>query len=122
MLDPYTREILFEMFRPPDGCELDFAIGTTYSLDLVALLTAPLAFTFFEWEDHDGKPTGDPIALLEALRRNASRIRVFHQAGQIYVPGTHQILFHYLEEMLVPASAHSSQGVFHPKLWVLRYS
>jgi hypothetical protein len=41
-------------------------IGTTCSLDLVALLTAPLAFIFCDWEadsDH-GRPTADPLALL----------------------------------------------------------
>jgi hypothetical protein len=121
MLDPYERQLAFEMLRPPSNYELDFAIGTTYSLDLVTLLTAPLAFTFFEWEDRDGQPTADPVALLEALRRNASRMRIFHQSGQIHVPSAHQTLFHYLEDILIPAKARAATGVFHPKLWILRY-
>ena len=44
---------------------------TTFSLDLLALLTAPLAFTFFDWQDAEGRPNQDPLALLEALRRYA---------------------------------------------------
>ncbi len=37
---------------------------TTFTLDLVALLTAPLAFTMFDWQDADGRPQADPLALL----------------------------------------------------------
>lgn len=44
MLDPYDRRHLMEILRPPEGYSLDFAIGTTFSLDLLALMTAPLSF------------------------------------------------------------------------------
>ena len=47
MLEPQERRQLLDSLRPPSGYSLDFAVGTTYSLDLLALLTAPLAFTFF---------------------------------------------------------------------------
>jgi hypothetical protein len=72
MLNPGDRTLLLESLRPPDGYVLDRAIGTSYSMDLLALLTAPLAFTFFDWEDREGRPTADPLALLEAVRRNAN--------------------------------------------------
>jgi hypothetical protein len=62
MLDPETRRYTLETLRPSAGYELDRAIGTTFSLDLLALLTAPLAFTFFDWEDTEGRPTDDPPA------------------------------------------------------------
>ena len=48
MLEPRDRLLLFEALRPPDGFHFDQGIGTTYTLDLLALLTAPLAFTLFE--------------------------------------------------------------------------
>jgi hypothetical protein len=67
MLDPYDRRHLMEILRPPDGYSLDFAIGTTFSLDLLALMTAPLAFTIFETECESRTP--DPLVLLESLRR-----------------------------------------------------
>ena len=47
MLEPRVRRQLMEALRPPSGYELDRAVGTTYSLDLLALLTTPLAFTIF---------------------------------------------------------------------------
>src|ERR1043165_9260986 len=65
MLEPQSRRHLLEALRPPPGYALDCAIGTTFSLDLLTMLTAPLAFTLFDWEDEGGHPTADPLALLE---------------------------------------------------------
>lgn len=57
------------MLRPPVGCRLDFAVGTTFSLDLVSALLLPLSFAFCDWQKPDGELAADPLALLEALRR-----------------------------------------------------
>ncbi len=121
MLDPRDRSLLLECLRPPTGYALDRAVGTTFSLDLLALLTAPLAFTFFDWEDEDGRITADPLALLEAVRRHARRIRIFCQAGEIKVPDAAQKLTAWLEESVIPVSA-PKKGVFHPKVWLIRYA
>lgn len=119
MLDPETRSYTLEILRPPPGYELDRAIGTTFSLDLLALLTAPLAFTLFDWEDTEGRPTSDPLAILESLRRYADRISIFCQSGRIAVPASHR-LFTYLENSVFEVTAQSPGAVFHPKLWILR--
>lgn len=120
MLDPETRSHTLEILRPPQGYELDRAIATTFSLDLLALLTAPLAFTLFDWEDEEGRTTNDPLAILESLRRYADQISIFCQAGRIAVPKTHQ-LFSYLEDSIFQVTAPRPGAVFHPKLWVLRF-
>lgn len=122
MLGPQDRRLLLEALRPPDGYALDFAIGTTYSLDLLAPLTAPLAFTLFDWQDADGRPTTDPLALLEALRRHADRMAIFCQAGQIQIPKQHRILFGYLERSVFEAAPPSLLASFHPKFWALRFT
>ena len=119
MLDPETRSYTLEILRPPPGYELDRAIATTFSLDLLALLTAPLAFTFFDWEDTEGRPTGDPLAILESLRLYSDRISIFCQSGRIAVPHTHK-LFTYLENSVFAVTAQRPGAVFHPKLWILR--
>lgn len=122
MLDPDDRRHLLESLRPPAGYELDHAIGTTFSLDLLALLIAPLAFTLFDWEDDNGNLNADPLALLETLRRYAGRVSIFCQAGQIAVPrGSHQ-LYGYLEKSIFEVMPPNDQGVFHPKIWVLRFT
>lgn len=121
MLSPKERNLLLESLRPPEGYRLDTALCTTYSLDLMALLIAPLAFTFFDWESEGGEPTTDPNALLEAIRRHADHIHVFCQVGQISIPAAYQTLFSYLEPCVHEARAHRPGGIFHPKVWVLRY-
>jgi hypothetical protein len=132
MLDPRSRQMLLASLRPPDGFRFDSAVATTFSLDLIALLTAPLAFAMFDWQDDDGRlavdpheGTGDPLVLLESLRRCSDRIHIYCQAGQIKVPPANQRLLPYLErsvlEVLPPGARRGRPGVFHPKIWVMRY-
>ena len=121
MLTPRSRRLLLEALRPPPGHSLSRAIGTSYTLDLMALLTAPLAFTFFDHEDDDGRPIADPLALLQAVRSNADRIHIFCQAGGIAVPSSGRTLLSYLEDSVFEVTAPKEGGVFHPKIWVIRF-
>jgi len=121
MLDPYDRRHLLEILRPPDGYTLDFAIGTTFSLDLLALMTAPLGFTLFEAESDSGSP--DSLALIESIRRYAGRISIFCQEGRIHIPKEYgQPLFTFLEGSVFQVHPPYEGSVFHPKAWVLRYN
>jgi hypothetical protein len=121
MLEPHSRRLLLDSLRPPEGHRLDFAVGTTYTLDLVALLAAPVAFAFSDWQDRDGRPTLEPLALLKAVRQYADRVCLFCQAGKISVPRAYQPLLASLEGSVVEAFAPQG-GSFHPKLWFLRYA
>ena len=121
MLEPNNRQLLRDALRPPAGYVLDRAITTTFSLDLMALLAIPVSFTCFQLKDQEGPPQIDPLALVEALRRYASKIAVFCQAGQIHVPRRVQLLLGYLEDSVYEVKAPRG-GVFHPKLTVLRYT
>jgi len=122
MLDPQDRVVFHEALEPPEGFVLDEGIGTTYSLDLITLLSAPLAFTSFEWEDSQGQPTSNPVLLLEALRRHIDRLTIFCQAGRIAVPAKPNPLFGFLERGVVEVTSPDPEGVFHPKVWVLRFA
>lgn len=122
MLEPQDRRLLFESLRPPAGYTLDRAVGTTFSLDLLALLAVPLAFTMFDRQDDGGSRIADPLALLEAVRRHADRITVFCQAGQTYVPRRSEALYGYLEGSAIEVLPPNPTGLFHPKVWVLRFS
>jgi len=122
MLEPNDRRHVLEILRPPEGYSLDCAIGTTYSLDLLALMTVPLAFLSFDWDHSDGRPTADPLAILESLRRNSERLHIFCQSGRIAVPTVSPLLMTYLEQIVVPVRAPHPMGVFHPKVWALRFA
>ena len=120
MLELETRELLMDVLRPPDGMRMDIAVGTTYTLDLNALLLAPLSFAMFDWASEDDGPTGTQ-ATLEALRRHAANTTLFCQDGMIGVPKQYQALMLHLEDVIIPVSAARPHGIFHPKVWVVRY-
>jgi hypothetical protein len=118
VLDPYDRRLLLDALQPPPGYTLGHAVGTTYSLDLMALLAAPLAFSAFADADASVR---DPLILLEALRASAQSITLFCEAGRTYVPKADRLLFSYLEDSVVECVAPRG-GAFHPKVWLLRYT
>ena len=124
MLEPDRRQLFLETLRPPDGYRFDRAVGTTFTLDLMALLAVPLAFTFRDAEDHDGHLTSEPLSLLESARRHASRIAVFCHGGYTAVPRSGQNALAFLEQSVIAAFPRRQPAVgaiFHPKVWVLRY-
>lgn len=121
MLEPDARHLLLDALRPPPGYTLDIAVGTTYSLDLLALMAVPVAFALFDRQGGDGSPVEDPIAMLQALREHADRISLFCQAGQIAVPPEFRSLLVYLEGSVHPVVPPRPEAIFHPKVWYLRF-
>ncbi|RKH68028.1 phospholipase D family protein [Corallococcus aberystwythensis] len=128
MLAPDTRRVLLEALRPPEGFRIDRALATTYTLDLMALLTAPLAFSLFDGIASKEDATSgaeasehlNPFALLKAVRDHAERTTIFCQSTRISAPPRYQRLLAYVEDSVVEVNAPSEGGVFHPKLWALR--
>ena len=124
MLEPGRRCLFLDTLRPPPGYEFDLAVGTTFTLNLHALLAVPLAFTFSQAEDGEGQIAEDPLALLEAARRHAKRIVLFCHGGYAAIPRPGQAALSFLEGSVVsafPPARNREGGIFHPKVWVLRY-
>ena len=121
MLQPSDRAHLFDALRPPEDYSLDCAIGTTFTLDLLTLLTAPLAFTSFDWANEEGSLVHRPQALLATMQQYANRISLFCQTGKIALPKDTSLLFSYLEESVIEVNA-PKNGLFHPKVWILRFT
>lgn len=119
MLSPDSRTVAFDLLRPPAGHELDFALLTTYTVDLEALLALPLSLVA---RSDDGLEhlLADPLLLLEALRRVGERIHVFVDRVGIAIPRTRRELYALLEPNVHPVRAPGG-GAFHPKVWVLRF-
>ena len=119
MLSPDSRTIAFDLLRPPAGHELDFALLTTYTLDLEALLALPLSLVA---RSDNGLEDllSDPLLLLEALRRAGERIHVFVDRAGIAIPRARRELYALLEPSVHPVRAPGG-GAFHPKVWVLRF-
>ena len=125
MLNPNNDRLDYgQLLTAPDKYKLDFAIGTTYSLDLDALVGASLALGLSE--DTDSKIAQNPIALLEALRVTGDKIALFCEAGQIHLPNKVTSLYMLLEQMVYQVKTPKKKGIaaypsFHPKFWLIRY-
>lgn len=120
-LTPETRVLLTDALRPPAGYRVDVAVGTTYSLNLTALLLAPLSFALFDSGDTQDTRSLDPIRLLEAVRRYAEHTTVFCQAGAIHVPTKYRSILTFVEDSVREAAPADDDGLFHPKMWALRF-
>ena len=108
-----------ELLRPDVGYTLDFAVGTTYSLDLEALLGVPVSLGLLE--DADAEQMRSPLYVLEAIRTSSDKIAIFCNAGGIKLPDKIQSVYSLLEESVFQVKL-SRNSNFHPKLWVLKYS
>ena len=121
MLPPDHRQLLLELLRPEPGYTLDAALGTTFTLDLHSLLQVPIAFLHQAGLLTQEKGELDPLTILESLRRFAEKLTVFSQAGYIKLPPKVPRLAALLEPCVCPVRAPREGGLFHPKVWVLRF-
>lgn len=119
MLNPNTRSLYTSALNPPPGMIFDEAIATTFSMDPALLLEAPVYLALMA---ADGQTEPDPLSVLEAVRRYSKKITVYVQRGRIQVPliAKPNALFGFLEEMVIEVTAPGG-GVFHPKVWAIRF-
>lgn len=123
MLSPTDRSLYTDALVAPIGYRLTSAIATTFSLDPTLALTLPvsLAVRGFAGRAADAAAAlGDPIALYDAIKRVSDRLTIYHQIGRISVPDAPHYPYGLLEPMLVGVGS-PGRGVFHPKLWLMRF-
>ena len=125
MLNPNNDRLDYgQILAPPENAYLDFAVGTTYSLDLDALVGASLALGLSE--ETDSVLMNNPVCLLEALRSTGDKVALFCEGGQIAMPGKVTPLYILLEKMVFSVKTAKHKGIaafpsFHPKFWLIRY-
>ena len=129
MLNPSNDRLDYgELLTPPEDYSLDFAVGTTYSLDLEALVEVCVALGIAE--EIGNELMNNPVCLLEALRNTGKRVALFCEAGQISLPTKVTPLYVLLENIVFPVTTSRFRGIktkgkqypsFHPKFWLLRY-
>jgi hypothetical protein len=119
MLDPNRRSLLIDSLRPPPGYTFGSGLATTFTLDLTTLLSVPLHLALRSSDDPNAM-LQDGVALLESLRRTTGSLSIFCQQGRIGAPNLPHVLYGLLESSVIEVNAPNG-GVFHPKLWVLRF-
>lgn len=101
------------------GYDVDYAVGTTYSLDLKSMLIVPYSLGMFG--DLSGQVRQSPMFLLESIRRSSRHFVIFCQRGGIHVPPEAQSYYPLLEDSIIEMQDKSSpMSNFHPKLWLIR--
>ena len=119
MLPPDSRTTAFELLRAPSGYRLDFAVLTTYTLDLETLLALPLSVLAHPDGGLD-ELLADPQWVCQAIRDAGDRVQVFVDEKGIAIPGNARSLYSMLESSVHPVRA-PNRGAFHPKVWVARF-
>lgn len=125
MLNPNNDRLDYgSILSSPPNYQLDFAIGTSYSVDLDSLVGASISLGLSQ--ETDTILRNNPIFLLEALRSTGDKIALFCENGRITLPGNPTPLYILLEEMVFQVNTPKKEHItkypsFHPKLWLIRY-
>lgn len=118
MLNPKKDRLDYgEQLIPPQGYELDFAIGTTYSLNLETLMVLPVAL----YHSQTFEAAQNEISMLDYIANSAKKVLVFCQKGKISVPKKFHYLFAYWENSVQEITLNHYAQSFHPKVWVIKY-
>ena len=120
MLPPDSRTTAFGLIRPPSGYRLDFAVLTTYILDLEALLVLPLSVLAHPDGGGLEELLADPLRLHQAIRDAGDRVHAFVDEKGIAIPRGARSLYSMLESSVHPVRAPNG-GAFHPKVWVVAH-
>lgn len=121
MLEPKKNRLDYgELLAPPSDYKLDFAVGTTYSLDFNLLILLPAALFHSRLLDR----TAEDIRpdLLDALAQAADKIRIFCQQDRIKVPDQYHPLMLFWEKGIIQLRLDSYDKSFHPKIWLVRFT
>lgn len=113
------KDLIYGEQLVSDGCKVDFAVGMTYSLNLEAMLTVPLAFG--DLGELDSSVKQSPAFLLEGIRRSSDKIALFCNKGGIHVPNETRTIYTLLESSIF--EVHDENNIFsnfHPKLWLIK--
>lgn len=107
-----------ELLRPADGWRTDHAILTTYSADLVVMVTALLALTGCDLEH---RRTGSRVELVKAIEALRGRVCVLAQAGRLAIPNSPRPILKLLDKFLRAIETDEHERSWHPKVAMVRY-
>ncbi len=113
------KDLIYGEQLVSDGCKVEFAVGLTYSLNLEAMLTVPLAFG--DLGELDSSVKQSPAFLLEGIRRSSDKIALFCNKGGIHVPNETRTIYSLLETSIFEVQdGKDILSNFHPKLWLVK--
>ena len=123
MFNPENNRVDYgKILTPPEGYELDFAVGTTYSLDLDAFIGICMSIGLSA--DTESTLFDNPLFMLDVLHKTSDKIALFCEGGQIHFPSKITQLYSLLENSVYQISVKKTKTAypsFHPKFWLISY-
>lgn len=115
------NDIVYNEIVATPGYELEFAVGTTYSLDVEAFMA--IALSFARLGEFTNADLQAPLRLLEGVRKANDRIAVFCNRGGMTPPVRKNALSAMLDKCIFEVTddkwGHELAN-FHPKIWVIK--
>lgn len=122
MAETLFNDVMYNEVLASDGFVVDYAVCTTYSLDMPTLLSVP--FMLGTMSELTNDALRSPHYVLEAINKSTGKFAVFCNAGNIHVPQNTKTNIYSLLEKSVVQIALPSNGKgfvnFHPKVWVVK--
>ncbi len=121
MAEALWNDIVYTEVMQSEGFAVDYAVCTTYSLDMPTLLSVP--FMLGTMTDLTETTMRSPHLILETINRSAGKFAVFCNAGCIAVPQANSKVYALLERSVVQVTLPAKCGGFvnfHPKVWVIK--
>lgn len=123
MFEPQKDRVDYgRLLAPPHGFELDFAVGTTYSLDFDAFIGVCMSLGLSE--DTESALLHNPIFMLDVLYKTSNKIALFCEGGQIHLPvkitPLYALLENSVQQVLIKGNGKTYPS-FHPKFWLISY-
>lgn len=118
MFNPNEDRLYYGNLLSPEDCRIDFAIGTTYSLEFASLISASMSIGLDD--DVDSNLMKNRIFLLRELRKTSDKIALFCESGMIHFPKKISPLYILLENIVFQVTPKKGFS-FHPKFWLLKY-
>ena len=114
----WPRFSFTEVLKPPDGWYTDHAILSTYSADLLVIVTSLLALGGY---DLDGDRRGSPVELVRAIEGLRGRVRILAQEGRVPIPSKQLPILKLLDRFLLTIVTDETESSFHAKAALLRF-
>ncbi len=118
MTKDLLQDLIYGEQIKTEGCEVNFVVGLTYSLNLDALLTVPLAIG--EQGNIDSHIIKDRKLILSGIHKAIGKMAIFYNKGSIHVPKRHNVIYTLIEESIFGViNEECVFSNFHPKLWLV---
>ena len=115
------NDLVYNEIVATPGYELEFAVGTTYSLDAEAFLA--IALSFARLGDVTDADFQSPFRLLEGLRQANSKVAIFCNRGGLQPPVRMNPLYAMLDKSVFEVADErkgNELANFHPKVWIIK--